>query len=89
MNTRVSKIWFTRVELTYDEIVDVLDVKFIAGSTKGYALAPGIYEVIDINMMLKPLLPKNVKVKITIDNIRPKSNLTTNKTIRLTKKSFF
>ena len=40
-------------------------------------------------MMLKPLLPTDVKVKITIHDFRLKSNLTTNKTVRFTKKSFF
>ena len=39
--------------------------------------------------MLKSLLPKEVKVKNKIDDIRLKSNLTTYKTIRFTKKSFF
>ena len=39
--------------------------------------------------MLKSLIPKDVKVKITIDDIRVKSILTTNRTIRFTKKSFF
>ena len=39
--------------------------------------------------MLKSLLPDDVTVIITIDDIRPKSNLTTDKTIRFTKKSFF
>ena len=39
--------------------------------------------------MVKSLLPKEVKVKITIDDIRLKSNLTTNKTIRFTEKFFF
>ena len=33
--------------------------------------------------------PKKVKVKITIDDVGLKSNLSTNKTIRFTKKSFF
>ena len=56
-----------RMELTYDEIVDVLDVKYIAGSTNGYTLVPGIYEVSDINLMLKSLLP-NKKINITIDD---------------------
>ena len=78
-----------RLQLTYHEIVDILDIKHIPRSTKGYTLVPGIYEVTDINMMLKSLLPKEVKVIITIDDIRLKSNLTTNKTIRFTKKSFF
>ena len=39
--------------------------------------------------MLKSLLPKVVKVNITFDDVRLKSNLSTNKTIRFTKKSFF
>ena len=38
--------------------------------------------------MLKSLIPKEVKVTITSD-IRLKSNLTTSKTIRFTKKPFF
>ena len=39
-------------------------------------------------MMVKSLLPKEVKVNITIDDINLKSNLTNNKLIRFTKKSF-
>ena len=39
--------------------------------------------------MLKNLLPNEVKVNITIDDVRLRSNLTTNKTIKFTKKSFF
>ena len=77
------------MELTYVEIVNILDVKYIAGSTTGYTLPPGIYEITGINMMLKSLLPNEVKVNITIDDFRLKSNLTTNKTIRFTKKFFF
>ena len=77
-----------RMELTYDEIVDILDIKYIPGSTIGYTLPPGLYEISDINLMLKSLVPNGVKVKITNDAIRLRSNLTTNKTIRFTKKSF-
>ena len=77
-----------RSQLTHHEIVDILDVKHIAGSTKGYTLEPGIYKIIDINFMLKFLLHKEVKVNITIDDVRLKSNLTTNKTNRFTKKLF-
>ena len=36
-----------RMKLTYDDIVDLLDVKDIAGSTNGYTLLPGIYEITD------------------------------------------
>ena len=39
--------------------------------------------------MLKSLLPIEVKVIIIIDDIRLKSNLTTNETIKFTKKSIF
>ena len=76
------------MEFTYDEIIDILDVKYIAGLTKGYTLVPGIYEVTDIIMMLKSLLPEDVKVNITIDIVGLKSNLTTNETISFSKKSF-
>ena len=39
--------------------------------------------------MLNSLLPDDVKVHVTIDDIRLRSNLPTNKTIRFTKKPFF
>ena len=39
--------------------------------------------------MLKSSLPDEVKVNITIDDIRLKSNLTTDKTIKVTKKKLF
>ena len=77
-----------RLQLTYGEIVDILDVKNIAGSTKGFTLGQGIFEVTDINMMLKSLLPEDVKVNITRDDIKPKSNVSNNKTISFTKRSF-
>ena len=78
-----------RLQLTYDEIVDLLDFKYIPTSTKEDTLLPGIYQVTDINFILKSFLPKEVKVNITIDDVRLKTNLSTNKTIRFTKKSFF
>ena len=39
--------------------------------------------------MIKFLLSDEVEVKITTDDIRLRSNLTLNKTTKLTKKSFF
>ena len=38
-----------RLQLTYDEIVDILDVKYIPGSPIGYTLPPGLYELTDVN----------------------------------------
>ena len=72
-----------RMQLTYDEIVDSMDVKYIAGSTNGYIIPPGVNEFSEINLMMKSLLPNKVRVKITIDIFRLGSNLTTNKTIEL------
>ena len=77
------------MELTYEKNVDILDVKQIAASTIGYTLQPGINENSDINLILKSLFPHDVKVKITIVDIRLRSNLATNKLTKFSKKSFF
>ena len=42
----------------------------------------GIYEVSDNILRLKSLVPEDVKLNPTIDDIRLKSNLTTYKTIK-------
>ena len=78
-----------RMQLTYDEIMDILDLKCILTKRTGYSLNPGIYEVVDLNNSLKYILPNTVKVNITIDDIRLKSNLKTNQTLIFTEKSFF
>ena len=78
-----------RSQLFRNEIVDILDFKFILTSTKRCTLVPCVYNFTDNNFMLKSLLPKEAKVNITVDDVRLKSNLSTKKTIRFTKKSFF
>ena len=78
-----------RMRLSYDEIMDILDLKYIPTKRTGYSLNPGIYEVIDLNNTLKHIIPNNVKVNITIDDIRLKSNLKINQTLIFTEKSFF
>ena len=78
-----------RMQLTYDEIIDVLDLKYISTKRIGFSLDPVIYEIVDLNNTLKYILPDNVKINITIDDIRLKSNLKTNQTLVFTKKSFF
>ena len=77
------------MELTYDEFVDILDGKCIAGSTDGYFIQLGIHEITDKNLMLKSSLAKERKVNITFVEIRLASNLTTNKAIKFTRKLFF
>ena len=59
-----------RFQLTDDEIIDIIELKYIPTTTKGFLLPPGMYEIIDFIFMLKSLLPKVVKVNITIDNNR-------------------
>ena len=77
------------MQLTYDEKIDILDIKHIAGLTVEYTLSPSIFEVSDNNLMLKSLLPDYVKVNFTIDVIRLMSSLGTNQSKRHTKQSFF
>ena len=77
-----------RMRLSYDEIMDILDLKYIPTKRTGYSLNPGIYEVVDLNNTLKHILPDNVKY-ITIDDIRLKSNLKINQTLIFTERSFF
>ena len=78
-----------RMRLSYDEIIDILDLKYIPTKRTAYCLNPGLYEVVDLNNTLIYILPDNVKVTITIDDIRLKSNLKTNQTLIFTEKSFF
>ena len=45
--------------------------------------------MIDLNNTLKYILPDNVKVSVTIDDIKLKLNLRTNQTLIFTEKTFF
>ena len=77
------------MQLTYDEIMDILDLKNIPTKRTGYSLNPGIYEVVGLNNTLKYILPDNVKVIVSMDDVRLKSNLKTKQTLLFTNKSFF
>ena len=77
------------MQLTYDEIIDILDVKYIPTKRTGCSLNPNFYEVVDLHNTLKHILPDNVKVNVTIDDVRLKSNLKNNQSLIFTKKSFF
>ena len=78
-----------RMRLSYYEIMEILELKYIPTKRTGYSLNPGIYEVVDLNNTLKHILPNNVKVNNTIDDIRLKSNLKINQTLIFTERSFF
>ena len=74
-----------RTELKNPDIAELFDTKYVATTSLRYTLPRGIYGISDSNSLLKSSLPDDVKVDITIDDIRLRSNLTTNKTTRLTK----
>ena len=77
------------MQLTNDEVIDILDLKNIRTKRTGYSFNPGIYEMIDLNNTLKCFLPDNVKVSAAIDDIRIKSKLKINQTLIFTMKSLF
>ena len=77
-----------RFQLTYDEVTDILDLKYILTKRIGYSLKPNKYQVSDINETLKYISPDNVKKSVTIDDNKLKSNLKINQTLIFTKRSF-
>ena len=78
-----------RLQLTYHEIVDILDVKYISTKRMGHSIEPNKYNAVDLNNTLKNILPDIVKISITIDEKKYKSNLKINQTLISTNKSFF
>ena len=77
-----------RFQLTYGEIIDIIDLKYIPTKRIGYSLPPGIYEVIELNHTLIYILHYNVKVSVTVDDIGLKTNFKFNQTLNFTNKGF-
>ena len=77
------------MQLTYEEIIDIIDLKYIPTKRTEYSLNPVFYEVSNLDTSLKYNLPDDVKVSVTIDDVRLKFNLKTNQDLLFTKKSFF
>ena len=78
-----------RFQLTYDESLDMLDLKYIPTKRTGYSINRGLYEVVDLNIFSKNILPDNVNLNVTIDDVRLKSNSKNNQTLIFTEKFFF
>ena len=78
-----------RFQQTYDEIINILDLKYIPTKRMGYSIEPNIYNVVDLNKTLKNILPDNVKINISIDERKYKTDLEINQTLIFTNKSFF
>ena len=77
------------MQLTYDDITNILDLNYIPTKRTSYSLNPVNYKVIDLNIALKYNLPDNVKVSVTMYDVRVKSNFKINQTLLFTEKSFF
>ena len=75
------------MQLTYDEIIDVLNLKYIPTNRMGNSLKPNIYNVVDLNTTLKNL--PDVKIGVTVDEQIYKTNLKTNQTVIFTNENFF
>ena len=73
-----------RLELTRNEIIDILDLRYIPLSRTGYSLPLGINESKDIDFMSQFWLPNDVEVKISIDDVRLGSSLSINRTTKFT-----
>ena len=41
------------MQLTYDEVIEVLDLKYVPSKRIGYTILPGKYEVSDLNKMIE------------------------------------
>ena len=46
-----------RMQLTYDEVIDILDLKYIPTKRISYSLKHNIYQISDINSTLKIFYP--------------------------------
>ena len=78
-----------RMQLTYDEIKNILDLKYILTKRMGYSIEPNIYNVVDLNKTLKNILPNNIKINVSTDERKYKTDLKINQTSIFTNKSFF
>ena len=55
------------MQLTYNEIMDVLDIKYFPSERIGFSLKPDIYQISGINDTLKIILPDNVEINVSVD----------------------
>ena len=55
----------------------------------GYPIEPNIYNVVDLNKTLKNILTNNIKINVSIDKRKYKTDSKINQTLIFTNKSFF
>ena len=69
------------MQLTFVEVTDILDLKYIPTKRTCYSLNPGFYEVVDLSKTLKYILPDKGKISVTIDDVGLKSSIKSNQTL--------
>ena len=63
------------MQLTFGEIINILELKYRPSKKLGYFLTPSIWAKTNIIKILEYKLPDNVQVTFTIDDIRLKFSL--------------
>ena len=64
------------MDLKYNSILDILGIKDIAAVTTTCTLPARLYKISDPNLMFDSSITCEVKVKVTIDDIRLRFKLT-------------
>ena len=77
------------MQLTYDEIIDIIILKYILTKRIRYSVNTNINQISDINKTLKFILNDIVEISVTIDEKKNESNSKINQTLIFTNKSFF
>ena len=77
------------MQLTNNEIINILDLEYIPTKRIGYSLKPNIYQICEINNVLKNILADNAKISVSIDEKKYKTDLQINQALIFTNKSFF
>ena len=73
-----------RMQLSFDEIMDILDKKIFHQKERVILYQLVCMKLVILTQWVKSFLPNIVKVNITIDNIRLKSNLRNNQILIFT-----
>ena len=76
------------MELNYAEIVYELDMKYVGENSKRFKLKTGLYQLIDLNLVMMSSIPNQAEFIITIDDIRLRSGIINIKTKKFGEKFF-
>ena len=77
------------MQLTNDEIIEILELKHISTKSTGFSVKPNIYQISDKNNTLKKILTDNVEISVTTEEKIYKSNLKISQTLIFTIKISF